>query len=159
MGKLPTGDGVFDEWMKSLKGNDGSSIRILGQYDTYQQLLDAHPAGNAQGDCYLIKGGNLYAFVGDAFAAELVCPELGLDVGQASAGGERYKQHAALVAEMDVIHLAVHVVLDRVHGRTVDLPPELHDVRVRVTPCCDQRLQLVFRQSHVESTHSLECTD
>ena len=66
MGKTPEGAGVFDEWMDTLKGKDGSSIRILGQYDTYNDLITAHPAGGDQGDCYLVAG-NLYAFVGDSF--------------------------------------------------------------------------------------------
>lgn len=35
---------------------DGTSVRILGSYDTVAELQAAHPNGNTVGDSYLIKG-------------------------------------------------------------------------------------------------------
>ena len=43
-------------------GKDGKSLQILGYYDTYEQLVAAHPTGNP-GDCYLVgKPGHLYSW-------------------------------------------------------------------------------------------------
>lgn len=42
------------------KGNDGTSVTILGSYDTIEQLKNAHPTGNV-GDAYLVDG-NLYVW-------------------------------------------------------------------------------------------------
>jgi hypothetical protein len=42
------------------KGEDGTGITILGSYDTEEELIAAHPTGNA-GDAYLING-DLYVW-------------------------------------------------------------------------------------------------
>jgi len=43
-------------------GVDGTSVTILGSYDTYAQLIAAHPTGNV-GDGYMV-GGDLYIWNG-----------------------------------------------------------------------------------------------
>ena len=42
------------------KGDKGDGISILGDYDSYEELINNHPFGN-RGDCYLV-GGNLYVW-------------------------------------------------------------------------------------------------
>ena len=37
-------------------GSNGTSVRILGSYDTVTELQAAHPNGNTIGDSYLVKG-------------------------------------------------------------------------------------------------------
>ncbi len=37
------------------KGDPGSGLQILGNYNTYDELVTNHPTGNT-GDCYLVKG-------------------------------------------------------------------------------------------------------
>ena len=46
-------------------GADGTSVTILGSYDTYAQLIAAHPTGNL-GDGYMV-GGDLYVWNGSAW--------------------------------------------------------------------------------------------
>ena len=97
--------------------------------------------------------------VGDTLAAELICTELRLYIGKASAGQERNEEHPALVAELDSADLTVHVILHGIHSCPVDIPPELHDVLVRVSPSGDQRLKLVFRMAHLQGSHRFEDSD
>ena len=99
------------------------------------------------------------ALVGDALAAELISTELGLHIGKASAGRERNEKHPALVAELDAADLAVHVILHGIHSCSVDIPPEPHNVLVRVAPSSDQRLKLVFRKAHLQGSHRFESSD
>jgi len=42
------------------KGDNGDGISIIGDYDSYEELINNHPSGN-KGDCYLV-GGNLYVW-------------------------------------------------------------------------------------------------
>ena len=42
------------------KGDKGDGISILGDYESYEELIKSHPTGNT-GDCYLI-GGVLYVW-------------------------------------------------------------------------------------------------
>ena len=44
----------------ALKGSDGTSVNILGSYNTLEELKAAHPTGNV-GDAYLIQG-NMYVW-------------------------------------------------------------------------------------------------
>ena len=46
-------------------GADGTSVTILGSYDTYAQLIAAHPTGSL-GDGYMV-GGDLYVWNGSAW--------------------------------------------------------------------------------------------
>lgn len=39
----------------SLKGSDGTSVNILGSYNTLEELRAAHPTGNV-GDAYIVQG-------------------------------------------------------------------------------------------------------
>lgn len=41
--------------IQGAKGADGSSVTILGVYNTYDELIAAHPTGSA-GDAYLVNG-------------------------------------------------------------------------------------------------------
>lgn len=52
--------GTEQEWLDSLKGEDGAGISILGSYDSIEALKAAHPTGNI-GDAYLVNG-NLYVW-------------------------------------------------------------------------------------------------
>ena len=51
---------------KGDRGEDGTSTKILGSYDTYEELIQAHPLDNENGDGYLIKG-ELYVWTGTQF--------------------------------------------------------------------------------------------
>ena len=51
---------------KGDRGEDGSSVKILGSYDTYEELIEAHPLDNENGDGYLIQG-DLYVWTGTQF--------------------------------------------------------------------------------------------
>ena len=42
------------------KGDKGDGISIIGDYDSYEELINNHPSGN-RGDCYLVSG-NLYVW-------------------------------------------------------------------------------------------------
>src|SRR5690606_13620659 len=48
--------------VKGDKGDPGTGINILGSYDSYEDLVDAHPTGN-EGDAYLVQG-DLYVWDG-----------------------------------------------------------------------------------------------
>lgn len=52
-----------DTGLNGSNGQDGTSVTILGSYDTLAELQTAHPTGNA-GDAYII-GGNLYVWAVD----------------------------------------------------------------------------------------------
>lgn len=54
----------------SLKGSDGTSVNILGSYDTLEELQAAHPTGNV-GDAYIIQG-NMYVWCLDTNSWENV---------------------------------------------------------------------------------------
>ena len=43
-----------------VKGDKGDGISIIGDYNSYEELINSHPSGN-RGDCYLV-GGNLYVW-------------------------------------------------------------------------------------------------
>ena len=49
-------------WAK-FQGQDGTSVSILGSYDTYLELVNAHPTGES-GDGYLVDG-DLYVWDGE----------------------------------------------------------------------------------------------
>ena len=44
----------------ALKGSDGTSVNILGSYNTVDELIAAHPTGNV-GDAYIVQG-NMYVW-------------------------------------------------------------------------------------------------
>lgn len=50
-----------EQGIQGNNGEDGTSVRILGEYDTEEELLSAHPTGNP-GDSYLVSG-NLYTWL------------------------------------------------------------------------------------------------
>ena len=45
------------------KGSDGTSVNILGSYDSYEELKQAHPTGNI-GDAYIVQG-DMYVWNGE----------------------------------------------------------------------------------------------
>jgi hypothetical protein len=47
----------------ALKGSDGTSVNILGSYNTLEELKAAHPTGNV-GDAYIVQG-NMYVWCVD----------------------------------------------------------------------------------------------
>ena len=49
-----------------IDGKDGTSVTILGTYDTIEELNNAHPDGNNNGDGYIIRG-DLYIWQGTEF--------------------------------------------------------------------------------------------
>lgn len=51
-------------WVK-IRGEDGTSVTILGSYATYAELIAAHPTG-AIGDAYMVNG-DLYVWNGTAW--------------------------------------------------------------------------------------------
>lgn len=51
--------------LTGTRGSDGTSVTILGSYDTVEELEAAHPTGNT-GDAYLIQG-DLYVWNGSAW--------------------------------------------------------------------------------------------
>lgn len=54
---------TFTQVTAGINGQDGTSVTILGSYDTLSALQSAHPTGNA-GDAYLV-GGRLYVWAVD----------------------------------------------------------------------------------------------
>jgi hypothetical protein len=48
----------------ALKGSDGTSVNILGSYNTLDELIAAHPTGNV-GDAYIVQG-NMYVWCIDS---------------------------------------------------------------------------------------------
>ena len=48
------------------RGSDGTSVKILGSYDTIEQLNQAHPNGNENGDGYTVEK-DLWVWNGTAF--------------------------------------------------------------------------------------------
>lgn len=54
---------TFTQVTTGADGKDGSSVTILGSYDTLEELQSAHPTGNV-GDSYIVNG-NLYVWVTD----------------------------------------------------------------------------------------------
>lgn len=99
------------------------------------------------------------ALVGDAFATELVSAEFRLYIGKLPARRKCDKEHPAPIGEPDATDLAVQMLLYGTHGSAVDVPPELHDVLVRVAPRSDQRLQFIFGKPHLQSAHCFERAD
>ena len=93
------------------------------------------------------------AEVGDGFTAEAVFIDPGLDVGELPAGRERDEEHAALAGESDAFNLLRNPLRDRGFDGAVDIPPELHDVRIRGAPGIHQRLQFIFREAHFKCAH------
>ena len=51
------------------------------------------------------------------------------------------------------------MLLYGIHSGAVDVPPEFHDILVRISPRSDQRLQFIFGQTHLQGTHCFECAD
>lgn len=47
-------------------GRDGTSVKILGTYDSEEELYQAHPDGNENGDGYVVQG-DLYVWDGQQF--------------------------------------------------------------------------------------------
>lgn len=47
-------------------GEDGTSVKILGEYSTEEELNAAHPSGNENGDGYIVNG-DLYVWNGTSF--------------------------------------------------------------------------------------------
>ena len=75
------------------KGDKGDGISILGDYDSYEELINNHPSGN-RGDCYLV-GGNLYVWNSEKSIWDNVGNIEGppgksdkISVGKVSSGGE-----------------------------------------------------------------------
>jgi hypothetical protein len=52
--------------LNGADGEDGTSVRILGTYETEEELNQAHPNNNNNGDGYLVDG-NLYVWDGIEF--------------------------------------------------------------------------------------------
>ena len=52
--------------VKVKDGTDGTSLKILGRYETLDALKKAHPTGNLVGDGYMVKD-NWYMWDGDNF--------------------------------------------------------------------------------------------
>ena len=61
-------DIAWNKWSSptvvSYNGKDGSSVSILGSYDTVEELIEEHPTGNV-GDAYIV-GEDLYVWDPDA---------------------------------------------------------------------------------------------
>lgn len=60
------GGGEVSQGPPGPPGKDGTSIRILGSYNSYEELIAAHPSGNVNGDAYIIQG-DLYVWNGTQF--------------------------------------------------------------------------------------------
>ena len=65
------------------KGDKGDGISILGDYESYEELIKSHPTGNT-GDCYLI-GGVLYVWNKD----KITWDNVGNIQGSAGPQGEK----------------------------------------------------------------------
>ena len=50
------------------------------------------------------------------------------------------------------------LILHSFHDRTVNIPPELDNVRIGLPPSIHQRREFLFGEAHLDSAHRLECT-
>lgn len=82
--------------------------------------------------------GRSHTFIGDGFPAEAVLSNLGLHVGELPAGREGNEEHPAFVLEADAVHGCADTFFDRGLYGIVNIPPELHNVWVGVTPFCHE---------------------
>ena len=97
------------------------------------------------------------ALIGDAGAAEPVCADLRLHIGEASAGGQCDKQHSASAGEGDSVRSDGNLSGHGFHDGAVYRLPELYDLRIGLPPGRDQRQKLVLIQTHVQRSHGLQC--
>lgn len=81
----------------------------------------------------LLRGAD--AFIGDAFAAELVRSHLGLHIGHLPPGWQGDEQHPAPAGKGQTIVGGGVLVADCLHDSSVHSPPEFHDVRIGLPPC------------------------
>ncbi len=75
-----------------------------------------------------------HAFIGDGFTAEAVLANPGLDIGEPPAGREGDEEHPALVNEPDSICFRGSSHFDGILYGAVNIPPELHNIRVGCAP-------------------------
>ena len=95
------------------------------------------------------------AFIGDTLAAEFVCADLRLHIGEVSAGWQRDKEHPGAAGKGQPVGRGRVLMLYGLHDRPVDIPPEFYDVRIGLPPSIYQRRKLVFGQAHLDSAHRL----
>ena len=56
-------EGTEEEWLESLKGDQGDPAINKGYYEDYNTFIEAHPTGNA-GDTYIV-GTQFYVWNGE----------------------------------------------------------------------------------------------
>lgn len=98
-------------------------------------------------------------FIGDTVAAEFVLTDTWFHIGEPPAGGKLDKEHPRSIGEGESLDPFCGVHRDRPHSGSVDVPPELHNMRIGLSPRSDQRLQLLLRHTGFQCTHCLERTD
>ena len=97
--------------------------------------------------------------IGHAVGAEAIHADAGLDVGEPAAGGQIDEEHAAGIGKDEAVGADLRLIGDRLLDGGIDIPPEADDMRIRIPPGGDQRLQLVLGKAHLEGAHRLQRPD
>jgi hypothetical protein len=99
------------------------------------------------------------AIVADGFSAEAVLSKPWVDIAEPSSRRQGDEEDAVLVGELDAADLRPDVLPDSCFDRLIDSSPELHNMRIGLSPEVYQRLQFFFMQSHFQSSHRFQGSD
>lgn len=107
-------------------GEDGTGIRILGSYDSYEELIEDHPVGEETGDAYIVAG-DLYVWSGTEWkdTGRVQGPQG--DQGLSSAAVTLYKRAASgstpSVPSGNVVYtFSTGAISGATDGWSVDIP-------------------------------------
>ena len=107
-------------------GEDGTGIRILGSYDSYEELIEDHPVGEETGDAYIVAG-DLYVWSGTEWknTGRVQGPQG--DQGLSSAAVTLYKRAASgstpSVPSGNVVYtFSTGAVSGATDGWSIDIP-------------------------------------
>lgn len=105
----------------------GENVSVDRLHDIFHEFrtvaLDSFP---------FLRGADSH--VSDRFRTESVQPHPRFYVGKSSAGWKCDKYHAGLIAEDNTMRLCAKMLLNGIGNAAVDVPPELHDVRIGSAP-------------------------
>ena len=99
------------------------------------------------------------AFIGDTLATKLIGSNLRFYICQLSSWWESNKEHATPAGEGQSIFGSCVFELYGFHDSMINVPPEFHDVRIRLSPCIYQRMEFFFGEPHIQSAHCFQGSD
>lgn len=97
--------------------------------------------------------GSSDTFTGNTLTAKLVHADVGLYVGELSAGGYGDEQHAAFEGEGKPVCFGGGSFTYCFHYGTIDSPLEFNDIRICVSPCGNKWLKFFLFESHLQGSH------